>query len=274
MDIAKYAVGPQSYDILSRAQISTFFASNPSVTRNQCDDLAAALLGGPIAATPIQGGNSYTVKREEASKYGLAQQIYFNFVPQCVYYGVLGALYIYVCDRVSGTAFCRVHFANIIRFFALAWNNRQTLELPLGLQHDYIATIDKLSPTLPDNLCPIIDTVKQDLYILFRPDFPIALYGYISGVVDWYDAFIAPFGLSLGGMEIFLGVQTNKNWHLHPFHLSLRQQFWDTFYSMIGQVSELDRRLIEVARLMGLLRAYGFERNGMSNVYLERLVLL
>ncbi|KAI1308062.1 hypothetical protein F5Y03DRAFT_351020 [Xylaria venustula] len=319
MDIAKYAVGPQSYDILSRAQISTFFASNPSVTRNQCDDLAAALLGGPVAATPIQGGNSYTVKREEAckvvqfrssqldmAKYGLAQQTYFNFVPQCVYHGVLGALHIYVCDRVSGTAFCRLRqqmfgsktgvdnrlrqtIQDFAKFFALAWNNRQTLELPPGLQHEYIASIDKLSPTLPDNLRPIIDTVKQDLHILFRPDFPIALQhgdllennihveessGHISGVVDWHDAFIAPFGLSLGGMEIFLGVQTHKNWHLHPSHLYLRQQFWDTFYSMIGQVSELDRRSIEVARLMGLLRAHGFERNGVSKVYLERLILL
>ncbi|KAI1318807.1 hypothetical protein F5Y16DRAFT_391573 [Xylariaceae sp. FL0255] len=318
MDIAKYAVGPQSYDILSRAQISTFFASNASVTRNECDDLAAELLGGPVNATPIQGGNSYTVEREEAgkvvqfrssqldmAKFGLAQQVYSDFIPRSIYQGPLGSLHIYVCDRVSGTAFCRVRqqmfnsetgldkrlrqtVQDLAKFFALAWNNRQALEIPLGLQNEYIATLDKLSLILPDTLRPTIDTVKQNLHILFRPDFPIAVQhgdilennihveessGHITGVVDWHDAFIAPFGLSLGGMEIFLGAQTHKNWYLHPFHLDLRRHFWDTFYTIIGQVSELDQRSIEVGRLMGLLQAHGFESNGMSGIYLERLVL-
>ena len=348
--IAKYAVGPESYDILSQVQISNFFSSNTSSTRDQCDDLAAKLLGGPVSATPIQGGNSYTVEGKEVpkvvqfrssqldmAKLGLVQQVYLEFVPQCVYHGALESLHVYIWNRVPGPAFCRVRqqmftsdidvdqrlrqtvqdFArlvntcymvpadfylvayllhtmisnSIIRFFALAWVNRPpTLEPPpLGLQNEYVALLNKLSLTLPDSLYPTIDMVRQNLHLLFRPDFPIALQhgdilennihveeatGHITGVVDWPDAFVAPFGLSLGGVEILLGIQTHKDWHFHPSHVSLRQQFWDTFNSKIGQVSELDKRSIEIARLMGLLQMHGFEQNGMSGVYLKKLILL
>lgn len=121
MDVAKYAVGPESYDVLSRTQISNFFSPNASVTRDQCDELAAEVLGGPVSATPIQGGNSYTVEKEAApkivqfrslelnmAKLRLAQQVYLEFVPQCVYYGTLGSIHVYVWNRVPGPAFCRV----------------------------------------------------------------------------------------------------------------------------------------------------------------------
>lgn len=295
-------------------------------------------------------GNSYTVERNEVpkivqfrssqldmAKLKLAQQIYLEFVPECVDYGTLGSLHIYIWNRVSGPAFCRVRqhmfisdtgadprlrqavhdFARSVniyykfpadfcliayllhglltnpslRFFASAWINRPLTrdQLPLGLQDEYVSILDKLSRTLPDSLHPTIDMVKRNLYLLFRPDFPITLQhsdilknnihveeatGHITGVVDWPDAFVAPFGLSLGGVEILLGIQTNKDWHFHPSHVDLWQRFWDTFNSEIGQVSELDKRSMEVGRLMGLLQTHSFEENGMSGVYLERLILL
>jgi hypothetical protein len=223
-------------------------------------------------------------------------------------YGTLGSLHIYIWNRVSGPAFCRVRqhmftsdtgvdprlgqaVHDFARFFASAWINRPLTrdQLPPGLQDEYVSILDELSGTLPHSLHPTIDMVKRNLYLLFRPDFPIALQhgdilennihveeatGHITGVVDWPDAFVAPFGLSLGGVEILLGIQTNKDWHFHPSHVDLRQRFWDTFNNEIGQVSELDKRSMEVARLMGLLRTHGFEENGMSGVYLERLILL
>jgi len=99
--------------------------------------------------------------------------------------------------------------------------------------------------------------------------------GHITGIVDWANAKVAPYGISLGELEIVLGIQTNTDWHLHPFHVRLRQQFWDTFDSEIGEVSDLDRYSIDIARLMGLLRTHGIEwKNTMSGVYLEKLPLL
>jgi hypothetical protein len=121
MDVAKYAVGPESYDILSRVQISNFFSSHASCTKSQCDHLAAQLLGGPVSATPIQGGTSYTVERNDApqvvqfrslqldmTKLELAQQVYLDFVPECLYHGALNTVHVYIWDRVAGPAFCRV----------------------------------------------------------------------------------------------------------------------------------------------------------------------
>ena len=121
MDVAVFAAKPESYDRLSRAQISMFFSSNTSATKEQCDKRAAELLGGPVLATPIQGGTSYTVQRHQVRKVvqfraskldmihlGLIQQVYDKFVPYCLYYGLLGSLHVYIWDWVSGPAFCLV----------------------------------------------------------------------------------------------------------------------------------------------------------------------
>jgi hypothetical protein len=121
MDVATFAAKPESYNRLSLAQISTFFSSNTSATREQCDKLAAELLGGPVSATAIQGGSSYTVQRPQARKVvqfraaeldlihlRLIEQVYDKFVPRGLYYGRLGFLRVYIWDWVPGPAFCRV----------------------------------------------------------------------------------------------------------------------------------------------------------------------
>jgi hypothetical protein len=121
VDVATFAAKPESYDRLSRAQIASFFSSNISATREQCDKHAAELLGGPVSATPIQGGTSYTVQRRQVRKVvqfraskldiihlGLIQQVYGKFVPRCLSHSLLGSLHVYIWDWVSGPAFCRV----------------------------------------------------------------------------------------------------------------------------------------------------------------------
>lgn len=125
--------------------------------------------------------------------------------------------------------------------------------------------------------------------MIFRPEYPKALQhddflennfhvdeatGHITGVVDWADAIFAPFGVSLGGLETILSVQTSNCWYFHPHHVELRAHFWDTFYREIGQISAQDRRSIEVARLFGLFRTYGYEEGDARIVYLEALCML
>jgi len=95
--------------------------------------------------------------------------------------------------------------------------------------------------------------------------------GHITGVVDWADAMIAPFGVSLGGLEIILRVQTSSSWHFHPYHIELRGCFWDRH---IGAISIDDRLSIEVARLFGLFRTHGFEEGDAKIAYLEALCML
>jgi hypothetical protein len=336
MGVAAFAAEPESYDRLSLAQITTFFSSNTSATREQCDKLAAELLRGPVSATAIQGGSSYTVQRPQAGKavqfraaeldlinLRLIEQVYKKFVPGGLYHGRLGLLHVYIWDWVPGPAFCRVRremftvdaekrlgqtvedFARsvftlyvlcslvpngVTRFFASAWINRLAVEAPSGLQTEYEAKLDTLILEMPNSLHSTINEVRQNLSLIFRPGFPMVVQhddllennvhvdeatGHLTGVVDWANAKVAPYGISLGGLEIVLGIQTSTEWHFHPSHVRLRQQFWDTFDSEIGAISVLDRRSIEVARLMGLLRTHGIEwKNDMSGVYLEKLLLM
>lgn len=139
----------------------------------------------------------------------------------------------------------------------------------------YTRILDQLSQALPERFQPCLDEVRQGLPLLFRSDYPLVLNhddllemnihvdegtGRITGIVDWADAIIAPFGTSLGGLETVLGVQTSSRWLFHPRHDYLRTQFWETFYGVIGYISDTDRRAIEVGRKFGLFRTYGFDR--------------
>lgn len=84
--------------------------------------------------------------------------------------------------------------------------------------------------------------------------------GRITGIVDWADAKITPFGTSLGGLETVLGVQTSSRWFFHPDHNLLREKFWSAFYDITGYLADDDRRAIEVGRVFGLFRTHGFDR--------------
>jgi hypothetical protein len=84
--------------------------------------------------------------------------------------------------------------------------------------------------------------------------------GRITGICDWKDTVIGPFGMSLGGLETMLGVRTvRESWRYHPTQQELRELFWATFYQAMGGVSEEQKEIIEVARLIGLFLANGFE---------------
>lgn len=141
-----------------------------------------------------------------------------------------------------------------------------------------------VSRRLPAAFLPKLEEIRQSLPLLFRREYPMAIQhddllennihvdedtGRITGIVDWQDAIIAPFGVSLGYIEIVLGVRSERTWHLHHDHGSLRKQFWDTLYVAIGEISEADHQSIEVARLFGLFKLYGFEEN--AALYLDAL---
>ncbi|EEQ30019.1 hypothetical protein McanMca71_007960 [Microsporum canis] len=234
-----------------------------------------------------------------------ARLSYRGFVPNCELYGTAGDIYVYVWDLVPGPAFCQVRrqflslgigmeqrlhqtVLDFARFFASAWNNRPAVKQPTGILKEYREILDQLSLSLPNRLQLKLDQVRQGLPLLFRPGYPMALQhddllennihidevtGHITGIVDWADAIVAPFGVSLGGLETIIGVQTASSWHFHPSHVSLRQHFWDMFYREIGDISEEDQRSIEIARLFGLFRTHGFEGEKAA-AYLGALCLL
>lgn len=153
----------------------------------------------------------------------------------------------------------------------------QRLDAPPELFSHYSQILDQLSRALPERFHPkLSEVVRGGLPLLFRPEYPVVLNhgdllemnihvdgesGRITGIVDWADAKVAPFGTSLWGLETILGVQTWSSWIFHPKHEDLRAQFWQTFHDAAGDLSDTDQRAIEVGRLLGLFRAYGFDRH-------------
>lgn len=198
------------------------------------------------------------------------------------------------CRTLQGLSRCHCDHCKLladqeIRFSALAWINKPGLKQPVGLLEEYSRALDKISQGLPGHILAKLDEVRQRLPLLFHSEYPSAIQhddflennfhvdeatGHITGVVDWADAMIAPFGLSLGGLETILGVQTSSSWHFHPGHVELREYFWDTFYKHIGPISVDIQRSIEVARLLGLFRTHGFEERDARIAYLEALCML
>jgi len=168
---------------------------------------------------------------------------------------------------------------------------RGSTNLPIrwSLLGEYSKILDEVSPDLPAQLQAKLEDVRQELPRLFRSSYPMVLQhddllennihvdeatGHITGIIDWADAKIAPFGVSLANMEVVLGIQTRTNWHFHPNHHSLRELFWKTFYRVTGHISKDDRRSIEVARLFGFFREHGREEKEHAIAYLSSLCLL
>ncbi|KAI9049586.1 hypothetical protein LZ554_006612 [Drepanopeziza brunnea f. sp. 'monogermtubi'] len=216
----------------------------------------------------------------------LARKLYGHFVPQCESRGMFGPAHVYVANLVPGPAFCLVRnqlfsrdptmeqrleqmVQDFARFLASAWTNKSahTLEPPPGSIVEYTKILNDASPELPPELQAKLEEVRQELPRLFQSSYPMVFQhddlavnnihvdeasGRITGIVDWADAKVCPFGVSLANMEIVLGVQTRDKWHFHHNHRLLRELFWKTFYQETGHISDDDRRSIEVARLFGL----------------------
>ncbi|RDL31052.1 uncharacterized protein BP5553_09841 [Venustampulla echinocandica] len=111
--------------------INSFFESQSTVTRRQCDDLAASLVGEPVNTAPIQGAFIYTVIAGlEQSKIvqfraqrsvldmetlNLARAIYGRFVAACTYHGNIGQslpLSVYVIENLPGTTYVQARCIN------------------------------------------------------------------------------------------------------------------------------------------------------------------
>lgn len=84
--------------------------------------------------------------------------------------------------------------------------------------------------------------------------------GHLTGVVDWADASIEPFGIALWGLESILGCSGPQGWAYYGNDVShSRALFRMVLLTEIGgAISDETRRAIEEVRTLGLLLRYGF----------------
>ena len=138
----------------------------------------------------------------------------------------------------------------------------------------YFYVLDRLSQSLPERFQPKLKEIRRGLPLLFRPEYSMVLNhddllkmnihvdektDHLTDIVDWADAMITPFDLSFEGLKTILGIRTFSRWHFHLSHKHLRTQFWKTFYDVVGYISYDDQQAIEIERMFGLFRTYGFD---------------
>lgn len=150
----------------------------------------------------------------------------------------------------------------------MPWTNTAVTPTELSQQ------LKCLTRALPECFRPKLNEVHDQLPLLFASDHPQVLNhadllemnihvnpstGAITGIVDWHDATIGPFGLSFWGLESLLGTLGSDGWHFHARHLDLRRKFWDTFcYNT--DITETQKQAIKVGRLVGIFLAYGLKK--------------
>lgn len=309
--------------------ISSFFRSNTSATRQQCDDFTLSRAGGPVSPVQIQGTFSYTLTggtnksklfqfRVQDSSFdmdimNLAKAVHPQFVARCKYHGTIGLsrpLHIYEMDTLPGTTYIMARDISAVQppdavfrqrntvkdlarcaltligsfqagadsvnsFFAQSWNGSQQLcqDDTAALLAEFHSKFDLLARSLPSRFASNLGRVRQDLSSLFSGAVPFVLNhgdlcemnllinsetGDITGIVDWAEARILPFGFSLWGLENVLGCMDSEGWHYYNNRRELEDLFWQTFWGEASNASDTDLQFIRAARMAGLFCRYGF----------------
>jgi hypothetical protein len=89
---------------------------------------------------------------------------------------------------------------------------------------------------------------------------------HLTGVIDWAEAVICPFGQNLHSLEAFTGALHMKHgWKRYDDYRDLHVGFWETFASEVGNgelngLTRETKEAIEMSRVVGLLRAHGFTK--------------
>lgn len=160
------------------------------------------------------------------------------------------------------------------RFFANSWINR--LAEP---HHSYYSLadlqdkLDLLLHRLPSRFTRVVSKLREELPIMFTSTYPLVLnhgdlcemniivnptMGGITGIIDWAEAKILPFGMSLWGVQNMLGYMNSTGWHYYENSARLEDLFWNTFQKNVGNISDDDKRAMKTAERVGLVLRYGF----------------
>lgn len=172
------------------------------------------------------------------------------------------------------------------RFFAAAWKTPQTADTT-AIRLTCENNLHLLARTLPERFSRDILGLTECLDSIFK-NLPMVLThgdlcemnflvdentGHLTGVIDWAEAEILPFGFNLWGVENLLGYMDGNGWNYFEGYEELRAVFWTVFYGAVGAeeeegegdgvlASEVLRKqkqeIINVARRMGILFRYGF----------------
>ncbi|EFR03713.1 hypothetical protein MGYG_06710 [Nannizzia gypsea CBS 118893] len=230
-----------------------------------------------------------------------AQEVHGAVVPLAQYHGELGdgptaPLKVYAMEKLPGVTYIDMvldhlrdssppmpklqTIQDLSRYFTSAWLHPEhvTQAKRQESQEHVSRKLSILSSVLPQRFHTLISSLQADLPQLYSPAYPQVLTygdlcemnilvmpetGRISGIVDWAEASILPFGTELWGLENMLGSMGSQGWKHDENRGKLEEEFWRLFWGTID-VEEREGlkgrlgRTVRVARGIGILLRHGF----------------
>ncbi|KAH8194058.1 hypothetical protein TruAng_011773 [Truncatella angustata] len=196
----------------------------------------------------------------------LAKAVHPQFVASCKYHGTIGRfrpVHIYEMENLPGAAYIIARSISTIQpadavsrqrntvedlasFFAQSWNSMRRLDLDnmATLLAEFESKCDVLTRSLPPRFTSNLHGVRQSLPSLFSETFPFVLNhgdlcgmniligretGNITGIVDWAEARILPFGFALWGLENILGCMDSTGWYYYDNRREVEDRLWRAF---------------------------------------------
>ena len=150
-------------------------------------------------------------------------------------------------------------------------------------QEEVMQRLSILATGLPSRFTQTILRLSEDADQLFSISYPFTLThfdlvainflvdpltGHLTGVIDWVDAKIQPFGFCLWGVQHILGNMDENGWHFCESHKADEELFWNTFESEVRDTNFCsdDVRKVKIARNIGILFRYGFQWTAESDL--------
>ncbi|KAI9891264.1 MAG: hypothetical protein M1814_002954 [Vezdaea aestivalis] len=240
---------------------------------------------------------SLVVKSEIMTK---AREVYGSLAPFTSFHGQVGEdggepLFIYVMNRVPGISYLDFILANgfpensddnfiwrktlmkdVARFFALSWKAPQEVNSDgrEALRQKYTEEVRLLLQALPPRFHQIIqncldstDAILSLPMVLVHCDFGSCNIMVdetscrLTGVIDWAEADVCPFGQNLHSIQAITGALNLKNgWRRYDDYKALQTLFWSNLQDEVGGLSAETTKTVKTARIIGLLRSRGFTK--------------
>ena len=154
--------------------------------------------------------------------------------------------------------------------------------------HNAAQKLNAIESTLPARFHPKFAEMCKWLPVIFGHEYQVLNHadlegpnthvdessGAIPGIVDWKFAEFGPFGMALGALEFFLGVQTaDPEWIWHPQHHHLRAVFYQALCENLTKYQFcLDPDAVEAARAFSLFTTFaGSDKEDPKGLYLMTL---
>ncbi|KAF1966825.1 hypothetical protein BU23DRAFT_517258 [Bimuria novae-zelandiae CBS 107.79] len=256
--------GAFSYTVVggSPPRLVQFRCSESDIDMNLLH-LARSIHGGLVASTISHGHIGLS---QPLSIYIIERLPGITYMESCLTNGVTAALSPEQSQRQKNTV---IDFA---RFFAASWKAPQPMETR-SVQDSFMSKLQLLAQKLPSRFSDSVEELSNNLSLLFSEGYPAVLThgdlcemnflvdpetGHLTGVIDWAEAGILPFGCALWGLENILGFMDRRGWHYFDSYQELEDLFWRSFKDSVGETLDGKWRAIQVARRIGVLFRYGF----------------